>query len=278
MADPIRSQDIFPLVAAGDCEGARRLLDADPGLANVRNTTKDAWDESFPLTSAAKYGHLEIVKLLVERGAEVYTNPFNTYPAVIMAAWKKHQHVVDFFLNEIPDQAHGTCGLGVMINLAAREGWAEIVRQHIERDPLAVHQRGWIGDTPLHWPAHNGNVEIVRMLLDAGAAIEADEIGCYGGKPLHGASEHSPETVKLLLERGADVNSRNVNVGSKFLGMTPLIMNATQNDDCAEVTELLLAAGADIRATDAQGRSALDHAAAGGRKRIVEVLRQHGAD
>jgi hypothetical protein len=33
-----------------------------------------------------------------------------------------------------------------------RQGWVEIVRKHIERDPLAVHQRGWIGDTPLHWP------------------------------------------------------------------------------------------------------------------------------
>lgn len=75
---------------------------------------------------------------------------------------------------------------------------------------LAVHQRGWIGDPPLHWPCHNGHAEIVTMLLDAGADVEADEINCYGGKPLHWASEHEPDIVRLLLERGAKVNSVNV--------------------------------------------------------------------
>ena len=105
-------------------------------------------------------------KLLVERGAEVYTNPMNTYPPVIQAAWNDHQEVVNYFLHEIPEKADGTNKLGVTIKLAAREGWIEIVRKRIAADPLSVHQRGWIGDTPLHWPSHNGFVEIVELLLD----------------------------------------------------------------------------------------------------------------
>jgi ankyrin repeat protein len=137
-----------------------------------------------------------------------------------------------------------------------------------------VHQRGWIGDTPLHWPAHNGFVEIVELLLDAGAVIDADEINCYGGKPLHWASEHAPQAVELLLHRGADVNARNVLADSDFYGMTPLIMNATQQEDCAEVTELLLQAGADTAAVDWQGKTALDHAVANGLHRIETVLRR----
>jgi ankyrin repeat protein len=140
-----------------------------------------------------------------------------------------------------------------------------------------VHQRGWIGDTPLHWPSHNNNVEIVTMLLDAGAKIEADEINCYGGKPLHWASEHAPAAVRVLLDRGADVNSRNRKTSSEFHGMTPLIMNATQKDDCSEVTQLLIAAGADIAAVDAKGKTALDHARERGLAKIQEVLRRHGA-
>ena len=75
----------------------------------------------------------------------------------------KHPDVVKYFLEEIPDKAAGTNGLGVTLNLAAREGWAEIVRKHLDRDPLSAHQRGWIGDTPLHWPSHNNFVEIVAM-------------------------------------------------------------------------------------------------------------------
>ena len=115
------------------------------------------------------------------------------------------------------------------------------------------------------------------MLLDAGADIEADEINCYGGKPLHWASEHAPAAVRVLLDRGAAVNSRNQKSDSEFYGMTPLIMNATQKNDCAEVTELLINAGADLAAVDANGKTALAHAREYGLIRIQEVLRRRGA-
>jgi ankyrin repeat protein len=218
----------YNCVVKGDVKAAGKALSDCPWLIDVRNPQEDAWDEGWPLHCAAKHGHLSIVRLLVERGAEVYSNPMASYPPVMVAAWNKRQAVVDFFLNEIPDKAAGTNGLGVTVNLAARQGWIDIVRKHVAADPLSVHQRGWIGDTPLHWPAHNNFVEIVGVLLDAGAEIEADEINCYGGKPLHWASEHAPGAVRLLLERGANVNARNLKAGSEFFGMTPLIMNATQ--------------------------------------------------
>jgi ankyrin repeat protein len=270
------TQSMIRAIESGDRDGARALLDADPMLAHARHADpgQHHWTA---LQLAAARGQLEICRLLVERGTEVYTNPMNTYPPVIQAAWNLHSPVVDYFLREIPDKADGTNGLGVTLNLAAREGWVEIVRRHLAADPLSVHQRGWIGDTPLHWPAHNGHTEIVALLLDAGAAIEADETNCYGGKPLHWASEHSPATVELLLQRGANVNSRNIKAGSDLLGMTPLIMNATQRDDCSEVTELLIAAGADLNATDAAEKTALAHALQRGLTRITAVLRQHGA-
>jgi ankyrin repeat protein len=269
------TQAIFPALEAGDLDAIRRLLDDDPGLVHIRHSDPDVhWT---PLQFAAAKGQLDVCRLLVERGAEVYTNPMNTYAPVMEAAWNNHAEVVKYFLEEIPDKAAGTNGLGVAINLAARQGWIEIVRKHIERDPLSVHQRGWIGDSPLHWPSHNNYPEIVSLLLDAGADIEADEINCYGGKPLHWASEHAPAAVRVLLDRGAAVNSRNLKADSEFYGMTPLIMNATQKNDCAEVTELLLNAGADIAAVDAKGKTALTHAREHGLSRIQAVLLAHGA-
>ncbi len=250
-------QPLFRSIEAGDIAAAGRLLDDQPDLIHVRNADTERWDEPTALHCAAKHGRLDMVKLLVECGTEVYSNPLASYPAVMVAAWNKHQAIVDYFLRDIPDKAIGTNKLGVTINLAARQGWIDIVRKHIAADPLAVHQRGWIGDTPLHWPAHNGFADIVTLLLDAGADIEADEINCYGGKPLHWASEHEPATVKVLLDRGANVNARNVKPDSEFYGVTPLIMNATQKNDCSEVTKLLLAAGADIDATDCAGQNGI---------------------
>ena len=269
-------QALFRSVQDGDLASVTNLLDNQPDLIHVRNSAREKkWEEQTALHSAAKHGHLDIVKLLVERGAEVYSNPLASYPAVMIAAWSGHQDVVDYFVNEIPARADGTNKLGVTINLAARQGWVDLVKRHVEADPLAVHQRGWIGDTPLHWPAHNGFVEIVQLLLDAGADIEADEINWIGGKPLHWASEHEPGTVEVLLDRGANVNARNVKSDSEFYGVTPLIMNARQKNDCSEVTTMLLAAGADVTATDAQGKTALAHATRRGLKRIVSVLRAH---
>lgn len=264
---------LFEQAVQGDLEGIRRTLEASPFLIHVRNPDTDAWDQSTLLHTASKHGHLDLVRQLVDRGAEVYSNPMASYPAVIIAAWNSQQSIVDYFLKEIPDKASGTRGLGVTINLAARQGWIDLVRAHIDIDPLAVHQRGWIGDTALHWPAHNGHGEIVELLLDSGADINADEIGSAGGKPLHWASEHEPVTVRILLDRGADVNARNMKEGSDFLGFTPLMMNASQKNDCAEATELLIAGGADLGAKDPAGRTALDIALERGLKRIPEVLR-----
>lgn len=157
-------QSFFSTIASGDLEAVRQQLDESPFLIQVRNPDQEAWQELSPLHSAARHGHVDIAKLLVERGSDVYSNPVATYPPVIIAAWNEQQTVVDYFLSEVAHRADGTNRLGVTINLAARQGWTDLVRKHVEADPLSVHQRGWIGDTPLHWPAHNGFVEIVELL------------------------------------------------------------------------------------------------------------------
>lgn len=267
---------IFELIERDSFDELRALLDVDP-VSIYRRHPDPQLHHWTTLQYAAARGKLRICKLLIDRGAEVYTNPMNTYPPVIQAAWNKRLEVVDYFLNVIPHLAEGTNGVGVAINLAAREGWSDLVARHIALDPLSVHQRGWIGDTPLHWPAHNGHSQTLTMLLDAGAVIEADEINCYGGKPLHWASEHAPKSVAILIMRGANVNSRNMLTKSSNFLFTPLIMNASQKDDCSAVTEILLGAGADPTLKDAHGKTALDHAVEGGRTNIERVLRDAGA-
>ena len=115
-------QSLYPAIEQGNISEVTQLLDKFPDLIHVKNKDSNKWDEFTVLHCAAKHGHLEIVMPLVERGAEVYSNPMASYPPVIIAAWNKHQSVVDYFLNEIPAKAEGTNKLGVTINLAARMG------------------------------------------------------------------------------------------------------------------------------------------------------------
>ncbi len=272
--------EFIALVRNGDLDAVRVAVKSNPDLIHVSAPGQNE-QESTALHCAARHSHLEICKYLVEQGAEVYSHPTATYPAVFGAINNRYfddrpysQAVVDYFLYEIPEKAAGTAGYGLTINLAARLGYGDIVRKHLDRDPLAVHYRGWIGDTPLHWSSHNGYVEIVEMLLDAGADIEADEINCYGGKPLHWASESKPAVVRLLLERGAEVDSRNIKKGANYEGITPLCMNCLMPDDCAEVTQILLDAGADP-SVKFKRKSLTRIAKKKGNKKILEVLKAH---
>lgn len=279
----MRFRELKELIRTGNAIQVAEVLDATPDLVNARDLAAEHWEERTALHCAARYAKLDIVRLLVERGAEVYSHPGNSYPPVFVAAQYAYhsdrpnaQNVVDYFLKEIPQKAEGTLGTGATIHIAARSGFVEVVRKHLSLDPLAVHQRGWLGDTPLHWACHNGHLEIVGMLLDAGADIEADEINCYGGKPLHWASEHAPAVVKLLLERGAQVDALNINRDSQLFGVTPLLMNAYQKDDCWQVAELLLAAGANPERRH-RGKTALEIAREAGNAKIAAVLESHAA-
>ncbi|MAE67421.1 MAG: hypothetical protein CMJ18_24435 [Phycisphaeraceae bacterium] len=278
------TQDIFDPILNGDIDAVRALLYADPGLVHARRTVDDdgspvkGFHGESALGAATRAGRLEIIRLLLERGAELYDISRWGYPAVFFAT---EPRIRDYLLSADGDVNHRptsapTYGLGADVNLAAREGWARIVRQHLERDPLAVHRRGVIGETPLHWAAHNGHVEVVTMLLDAGATIEANEIGLYGGKPLHWAAEHAPAVVRFLLDRGAEVDARNV-MDNEMKGYTPLIMGAGEPEDCVACARFLLDAGADVNATADDGTTPLKRAVERGARGIEALLRERGA-
>lgn len=113
---------ICAAIDAGDGDAISKLLNDDPMLVHARHADS-ATCRWTPLQLAAAKGLTDLCRVLVGRGAEVYTNPMNTYPPVILAAWKKHTDTVQYFLEEIPEKAAGTNGLGVALNLAARSLW-----------------------------------------------------------------------------------------------------------------------------------------------------------
>jgi uncharacterized protein len=149
--------------------------------------------------------------------------------------------------------------------------------QSLLKQRLDVNTPDVDGMTPLHWAAHWDELEILKLLLSAGANAKA--ANRYGVTPLHEASlvanvammelllkaganpnatygsGESPlmtaartghvNAVKLLIERGALVNA-----AEEFRGQTPLMFAATENH--ADVAKFLLEHGALVNAQSAK--------------------------
>jgi len=153
------------------------------------------------------------------------------------------------------------------IHEAARQGNLEKVRTLVDKDPALVAARDKGGETPLHWAAFSGNVDLVRFLLEKGAEVDAKNI--RGLTPLaFTALQGRIQAAGLLIERGADVNVRNP------LNMTPLIIAAEQG--AVQLVEKLIAAGADVGIESRIG-TALHRAAFKGQTEVIRVLLKAGA-
>lgn len=122
---------------------------------------------------AAREGNLDVVKALVEAGADVdRRNAFKETP----------------------------------IMLASLAGSANIVEYLLSKD-AEVNQPGW---TALLYAATNGRTDIVKMLLEASAYIDCTSPN--GTTPLMMATRGGYiDTVRLLLEEGADPTVKNEN-------------------------------------------------------------------
>ncbi len=116
---------------------------------------------------------------------------------------------------------------------------------------------------PLHLAAECGHREIVELLLDRGADINAR--ANYNRTALHLAAERGHrEIVELLLDRGADINIR-TNYNRTALHIAALWGNR-------EIAELLLDRGADIKIRDDDNLTALNLAIWKDNREITELL------
>ena len=127
---------------------------------------------------------------------------------------------------------------------AAMNGDVESVRLLI-RSGEEVNAAQGDGMTALHWAAENGNVEMLEMLLSAGANSEAvTRLGRY--TPLHLASKMGVESsVISLLNYGAEVNPETT-TGA----ITPLHFAAASGN--AKAVRALLEHGAEVDAQELQ--------------------------
>jgi CDK inhibitor PHO81 len=151
-----------PLVHAilrGSVESLRVLLDEGGVAAQPQSLDEDL----FPLSLASRTGHLDVVLLLLEHGAQSIANSNGEYP----------------------------------LHLAAKEGHVDICRLLVRYEGWDVSDKynEW---TPLFHAARYGHASCIRVLIDAGSRVNAvDEMG---NTPVHYAAWYGYQAcVDLLL-------------------------------------------------------------------------------
>ncbi|MBE3047284.1 ankyrin repeat domain-containing protein [Candidatus Bathyarchaeota archaeon] len=138
-----------------------------------------------------------------------------------------------------------------------------VVEYILAEEKTDVNARGgYYSHTPLTAAASQGGNEIVQILLDNGAEVNAR--GYAGTTALHYA--RNEELVQILLCAGADVNSKD------DISLTLLYQASSYGHP--EIVRILLDNGADVNITKL-GRTALD--AAKGKPEIQQMLIERGA-
>jgi len=164
------SAELFESIKNGDTSRATALLDADAALANAKNEQGTA-----AYTFAVYNGKKDIAKLLEDRGASI-----------------------DIFA-------------------ASMAGRTELVREMLGGNKALAKLMSHDGWTPLHLAAFFGHKDAAFELLNAGASVTERSTNAMANMPLHAATAgRNFELVKMLVEHGAPVNAR------QHGGWTPL--------------------------------------------------------
>ena len=212
---------------------------------------------------------VERARLLLDHGADMYVRLKNDYgfttPIRFVArlgALSGDMQVFRFLLDraEVKGDIFLACVLDETEQVAAL----------LKSDPTIVHARTGVDHvlepdlTALHLAAEFGHVEITRMLLEHGAAVNARALAAKDMTPLHiaiwrgrrelqikpmaelaqdhGIKHLLPDVPRLLLEHGADVNARDSERNLTPLGWAQAELE--DETDRSEVATLLKEFGA----------------------------------
>ena len=215
------------------------------------------------LLVAVKKGHIDAARLLLDKGADVSeTTPFMGYTALQIAAKDRNTDLIETLL------AHGAnVNAGGKTPLYFAASNSDIASARLLIAAGANLDAATRTHTPLSRAVKKGHEEMAKLLIAAGADVN---VGPWGKEPLFRAVKEGDERIaKLLIAQGANVSTTDAK------GRTPLHLAAAKGR--TKLAELLLVNGADVNAKDSRDKTPLHLATEWRRKETIEVLKQHGA-
>ena len=145
------------------------------------------------LYEAAKYGYLDIVKYLIEQGANINVNE----QTICLTLEHGHFDVVEYLIE------HGA-NIHVwrenVLRYASKYGHFDVVK-YLVGQGADIHD---LDDYALRWASKFGYFDIVKYLIEQGANVHAVDDEALQQASLYGRFE----VVKLLVESGANLHAR----------------------------------------------------------------------
>ncbi|KAJ7266795.1 ankyrin repeat domain-containing protein [Mycena rebaudengoi] len=221
-----------------------------------------------PLIVASYYGYMDIVHLLIEKGADVNAQGGGYGNALQAASSSGHESIVHLLIEKGANVNAQGGEYGNALQAASSLGHESIVHLLIEKGANVNAQGGCFGNA-LQAALLSGHESIVHLLIEKGANVNAQ--GGRFGNALQAVPYGSHEFIfHLLIEKGVNVNAEGCNFGNalqaaSFLGHESIV-------------HLLIEKGANVNAQGGEYGNALQAASSLGHESIVHLLIEKGAD
>ena len=261
--------DTIVAAAEGDVVRLKRLLDRDPRVA-----VSEYW-YTPAIHFAVREGHVDAARLLLDAGAHPEWNGLHDGSLILMASERGHTAVVRL-LEETRDRR------GIIrarpadhpIHAAAERGDAAEVRRLLDADPGLVDIGDASGASPLHRAVHSDSHETVRLLLDRGADVHAFRGSAHGSG---GGLWRNVQAIDLAIWCGrgphADIARLLLSRGAAYD-----LTVAAALGDVAQAKEMLDANPGRVAEQRPSGRRPLSAAVHFGHEAIVRLLLERGTD
>ena len=249
---------IHAAVISGHCEMVRLFLNKGANIDYQDN------DGSTPLVLAIKMGHIEIVELLLDSGANSKVRSFDGSVSIHTAAKLGHYDVLQVLLKFKPNLDIQDYKGSTALMLASMHGHLKTVELLVS-EGANLEIKSEFEHVALHFAARHGQYETVKLLIKKGANIDVEDN--FSQTPLIWAIDQKHlEIATFLIENGTDVNSKR----------SPLQIAVLSNQ--FEIVKHLIKAGSILNAQDNFRDTPLHYAVRNNFQEIAEILLENGAD
>lgn len=223
------------------------------------------------LQAAAQNGHVEVIRALVEAGADVDAEDRDGDRAAHHAAFGDEPAALRALATAGADLSARNRRRQTPLHIAVNKGHLGVVRTLLQ---LAVHPslQDSEGDTPLHDAISKKRDDMLTLLLEHAADMTLTNNNGFNALH-HAALRGNPSAMKIMLEK---LPRPWIVDHAKDDGYTALHLAALNNH--AEVAELLVRGGVDPDLQNANLQTALHLAVERQHTQIVRLLVAHGAN